>query len=353
MVGRVGVSRSLWKSLWKGTHMPTFRRVIHAAATALLLVCPATSTAQTYRVVERHPLPGDGEWDYITVDSASRRVYASHGNRVEVLDADSGRLVGEILDTPGVHGVALAPEFRRGFSSNGGDGSVTIFDIGTLEAVKKVRVNRPDAILYDSFSKRVFPWSEVTTVVDAKTGAILGDLGLGGQPEAAISDGTGTVYVNLADKSVIAVVDTLALRVSKSYPVDRCSSPHSLAYDAINQRLLVGCLDGLVVLDAKSGNVVGRSLICSGVDAGAFDSDSKLLFESCSEGVVSVLHQITPDFYELVDTVKTQLWARTLTLDSRTKKLYLPTAEFELVPNTTRHEFRVKPGSFTVLVVAP
>src|SRR5262249_41275476 len=275
---------------------------------------------------------GDGGWDYITLDSVARRLYVSHGTRLEVLDADSGKVVGQISDTPGVHGAAIARELKRGFASNGGDASLTIFDIETLKSIKKVSVKRPDFILYDPFTKRVFPMNAKTTVLDAQTEEKVGEVDLGGDPEAAVSDGKGTMYVNLADKKMVAVVDPQALKVTKTYSMDHCTSPHSLSYDAKAQRLFVGCRDGLTVLDATTGKVVGRSLICSGVDAGAYDPESKLIFESCAEGVISVVHQVTPDYYELVDTVKTQLWAKTMAFDPKTKRIFLPTAQIETVP---------------------
>jgi WD40 repeat protein len=317
----------------------------------------AGQQTMNYHLSKDFPVNGEGSWDYISVDSGAKRVYVSHGKQVEVLDEDSGKSLGVIPDTPGVHGIAVAPELRRGFVSNGVDSSVTIFDLDTLKTIKKVTVNDPDFILYDPFSKRVFPMSEKITVLDATTGETAGEVDLGGDPESAVSDGKGTAYVNLADKGAIAVVDVQALKVTKEYPIDQCLSPHSLAYDANSQRLFVGCRDSsLAVVDASTGKVVAHQQTCSGVDAGGFDPDSKLIFISCSEGVISVIHEVSPDFYELVDTVKTQLWARTMALDPITKKIYLPTADIETVPNADpKKPFvrKMRPGSFRVLVVAP
>jgi hypothetical protein len=316
----------------------------------------ADSIPLPYHVVQRYSVPGDGGWDYISIDSEARRLYVSHGTRLEVLDADTGKVVGQIADTPGIHGAAIAPELKRGFTSNGRDKSVTVFDSETLEPIKKTKVNGTDFILYDPFSKRVFPLAEKVTVLDAKTGDKVGEVDLGGDPEAGVSDGKGTVYVNLADKKALAVVDPKALTVTKTYPIEDCTSPHSLSYDVANQRLFVGCRDGLAVLDATNGKVVARSIICSGVDASAYDPENKLIFESCGEGVISIIRQLSPDFYELVDTVKTAMWARTMAFDVKTKRVFLPTAEFETVPNTdpkspSPFKSQMKPGSFTVLVV--
>jgi hypothetical protein len=314
------------------------------------------SVSPSYQVLQKLAIPGDGGWDYISIDSEARRLYVSHDTQLEVLDADTGRRVGQVLETPGVHGVAIASELRLGFTSNGRDSSVTIFDIVTLRTIKKVAVNRPDFILYDSFTKRVFPMNEKITVLDAINGDKLGEVDLGGDPEAAVSDGKGKVYVNLADKKAVAVVDAKTLKVTITYPVDHCTSPHSLSYDAKSQRLFVGCRDGLAVLDATNGRVVGRSLICSGVDAGGFDSENKLIFESCGEGVISVIRQVSPDYYELIDTVKTQLYAKTMAFDPKTKRIFLPTAEFEIVPDSdpkseARVKSQMKSGSFIMLVV--
>jgi DNA-binding beta-propeller fold protein YncE len=314
---------------------------------------PASHTG--YRVVGRYPVGGEGGWDYISIDSDARRLYVSHGAQLEVLDADSGKIVGKIADTPGVHGAAIAPEFHRGFTSNGRDKSLTIFDTKTLATIGKVPLESgTDFILYDSFSKRVFPINEKITVIDAGSGKVAGTVDLGGDPEEAVSDGKGTVYVNLADKEAVAVVDPKTLTVTKTYPIEHCTSPHSLSFDAVNQRLFVGCKDGFAALDATTGKVVGRSLMCSGVDAGGFDSDNKWIFESCGEGVISVIRETTPDYYELIETVPTQLFARTMVFDPKTKNIYLLTAEFETALNTDSAKSpqrKMRPRSFTVLVV--
>jgi hypothetical protein len=328
--------------------------VIVVLVVIVVLAQVPSTPSPAYRLTHHYSIPGEGSWDYISVDSGARRVYVSHSAQLQVLDADSGRLVGQIPDTPGVHGAAIAPELKRGFTSNGQDSSVTIFDTDTLKSLKKVSVNRPDFVLYEPFTKRVFPMNEKTTVLNAKTGDAVGEVDLGGAPEAGVSDENGTVYVNLVDKNAVAVVDPQSLKVRTVY--SSCTSPHSLSYDAVNARLFVGCRDGLAVLDAKTGKVVGRSLMCSGVDGGAFDPVNKLIFESCSEGVISIIRQVSPDYYMLIDTVKTELWARTMTLDAKTKRIYLPTADFETIPTSDPQnplQRRIKQGSFRVLVVEP
>lgn len=235
-----------------------------------------------------------------------------------MLDADSGKVVGKIADTPGVHGAAIAAEFHRGFTSNGRDKTVTIFDTKTLSTIGKVPLSSDtDFILYDPFSKRVFPINEKITVMDAQTGKVAGTVDLGADPEAAVSDGRSTVYINLADKQAVAVVDSKAPVVTKTYAIEKCT-------------------------------------MCSGVDAGGFDPDKNWIFESCAEGVISVIRETTPDYYELIETVPTQLFARTMAFDPKTKNIYLLTAEFETISTkdpAKPFERKIKPGSFCVVVV--
>jgi len=317
----------------------------------------AQSPVPKYELTRQYQIGGKGGWDYISIDGEARRLYVSHGTQLEVLDADTGKSVGQIVGTPGVHGAAIASGLKLGFTSNGGDSSVTIFDTATLRVVKKVPVNEPDFILYDSFTKRVFPMNEKITVLDATNGEKVGEVDLVGDPEAAASDGKGTIYVNLADKGAIAVVNAQSLKVTRTYPIEDCKSPHSMAFDPDSERLFVGCRDGsLAVVAAQDGKIVSRSLMCSGVDAGAFDEANKLVFESCGEGVISVIKEVVPGDYELVETIKTELFARTMALDPKTKKIFLPKADVETVATgDPKHPYKrqVKPDSFRVLVVGP
>jgi DNA-binding beta-propeller fold protein YncE len=335
-------------------------RLILVAATLFLGIGAARARSDSqpvsYRLVQKFSISGDGGYDYISIDSLARRLYVSHGAQLQVIDADTGKQIGAIPDKPGVHGAAIAHELKRGFISGGDEKSITIFDIETLKTIKTVPVSGTDFILYDPFSERVFPMAEKVTVLDGRSGDKVGELDLGGEPEAAVSDGKGTVYVNLEDKKAVAVVDAKGLSVVKTYPIDKCTAPQSISYDAANQRLFVGCRDGLVVLDSATGKAVGKSLVCSGVDASAFDPESKLIFESCNEGVISVIRQFMPDrYYLLIATVPTQIGAKTMAFDPKTKNIYLPTAEIEAIPSSDPHkppDIRIKPGSFVVLVLA-
>jgi hypothetical protein len=319
---------------------------------------PTLAASSQYHLATTYPIAGEGNWDYLSVDSASHRLYVSHGMRLDVLDTQTGKVVGQIPDTPGVHGAAIASDLQRGFTSNGGDSSVTVFDTKTLKTLRNVKVSGTDFILYDPFTQRVFPLHETVTVLDARSADPVGELNLGGDPEAGVSDENGRLYVNLQDKDAIAVVDARTLQVTRTYPLERCSAPHSLSFDGQRQRLFVGCRDAFVAVDAASGRIVGRTIICGGVDASGYDPQTGLIFESCIEGVISVIRQVSPDFYDLVDTVKTQLYAKTMTIDATTRKLYLPTADFDLVANSnpkapSAYQRKQKAGSFRVLVVQP
>jgi len=326
-----------------------------SAAVAQSSSAAPIKTDTGYKVAKTFAVPGEGGWDYIAVDGDARRVYVSYGDLIQVLHADSGKLLGQV-PAPGAHGVALAPDLGRGFTSNGKDKSVTVFDIKTLAVIKTVKLEGgTDAILYDPFTKRVFPMSEKITAIDAQSGDVAGTVDLGGDPEAAVSDGKGTVYVNLADKGTVALVDSKELKVTKTYPMEHCTSPHSLSFDEATERLFVGCREGLVVVDASTGKVVTSSLMCTGVDSGGFDPESKLVFASCSEGVVTVMREFTPDNVRIIETIPTKLWAKTMAFDPKTKNIYLPTADFEFFPDADPKkppQRRWKLGSFQVLVVS-
>jgi hypothetical protein len=319
----------------------------------------AASAYTAYRPGAHFDIGGEGGWDYASVDSEDRRLYVSHYKQLEVLDADTGRIVGIVSGTQGVHGAAIAHDLGRGFTSNGQDNSVSIFDLSSLKVIRKVPVNRPDFILYDSFSHRVFPLNEKTTVLDATTGDTVGQVDLGGEPEAAVADGKGTVYVNLVNVGAIAVIDAKSLKVTRRYSIrESCVAPKSLSLDLTNRRLLVGCSNGFRVVDADSGRIVGSSTMCGGVDGGAFDPQSRLVFESCAEGVVSVIRQVTPDVYELAQTVGTQLFAKTMAFDSKTRRIYLPVADLEWPDNSedarkSTVRSRLVPATFRILVLEP
>src|SRR5271169_3664281 len=299
----------------------------------LLLATVAAAADPGYHLINTYKLGGEGGWDYITLDSSSRRLYISRATHVIVIDADSGKPVGDIPDTPGVHGIALAPELGRGFISNGREGTVTIFDIETLKLITKVKVgDNPDAILYDPATKRVFTFngrSQDSTAIDAAKGTVLGTIKLEGKPEFAVSDGKGEIFVNIEDKSQLDAIDPAKLEVKSRWPLAPCEEPSGLSIDRKNRRLFAGCDNKMMaVVDADSGKVIATPAIGEGVDATAFDPGTGLAFASCGEGVLTVVKEESPDKFSVAENVPTQRGARTLALDSKPHNVFVVTAQF-------------------------
>src|SRR5689334_9850193 len=294
-----------------------------------------------YHVIKTYKLGGEGGWDYLTVDASTRRFYISRGTHVIVLDLDSGKNVGDIPDTPGVHGIALAPDLGRGFTSNGREGTVTIFDINTLKPIgEKVKVGEnPDAILYDPATKRVFTFnghSQDATAIDAASGKVLGTIKLDGKPEFAASDAKGTVFVNIEDKSELVAIDPTKLEVKAKWPLAPCTEPSGLAIDRKNRRLFVGCDNKMMaVVDADSGKVLATPAIGEGVDATAFDPETGLAFASCGEGELTVVKEESADKFSVAENVPTQPRARTMALDTKTHNVFTVTAKFGETPAAT------------------
>jgi YVTN family beta-propeller protein len=285
-----------------------------------------------YSVTKKIPIAGQGSFDYLTVDEVGRRLYVSHGTQVEVLDVDAGSVVGNIPNTLGVHGIAIATEFGRGFVSNGQSSTVTIFDLKTLEPISNVPTGKkPDAIIYDPATKRVFAFnggSDSATAIDAATGKVAGTVDLKGGPEFAAADGQGFVYNNLEDESVVVKIDANKLTVERRWPTAPCASPSSMAIDRTNHRLFLGCRSKVMaVMNADTGQLITTLPIGDHVDATAFDPETKLIFNSNGEGSVTVIHQDGADKYSAVETVKTLPRAKTMALDPKTHQLFLSTAE--------------------------
>jgi YVTN family beta-propeller protein len=288
--------------------------------------------ADNYQVTKKIPIPGQGSWDYLAVDEGARRLYVSHGTQVEVLDVDSGAIVGKIENTQGVHGIAIAPDIGHGFVSDGQSSTVTIFDLKTLKAIAEVPTGKkPDAIIYDPATSRVFAFnggSNSATVIEAKEGKVAGTIDLGGGPEFAAADGNGYVYNNLEDESLVLKINSRTLKVERRWPTAPCASPSSMAMDRANRRLFLGCRSKVMaVMNADTGQVITTVPIGDHVDATAFDAETKLIFNSNGEGTVTVIRQESPDKYSIVETVKTLPRAKTSALDPKTHQLFLSTAE--------------------------
>jgi DNA-binding beta-propeller fold protein YncE len=319
------------------------------------------AAGQDLRVTKTYKLGGEGGWDYLTVDPDSHHLFISRSTHVMVIDADSGKSVGDIPDTPGVHGIALAEDLGRGFTSNGREGTVSIFDLKTLKLINKVQAvgDNPDAILFDPATKRVFTFngrSGNSTAIDAASGNIVGKIELGGKPEFGVSTGKGELFVNIEDKSELVALDPKELKVKSRWPLAPCESPSGLAIDKNNRRLFVGCDNKMMaVVNADTGKVITTLPIGDGVDADRFDPDSKLAFASCGEGVLTVVKEDSPNQFSVVQNVKTKRGARTMELDPKTHKIYLVTANFGPPPAATADQPHPRPSilpdTFEVLVV--
>jgi DNA-binding beta-propeller fold protein YncE len=310
-----------------------------------------------YHVAKTIAVGGDEGWDYIAVDSDARRLYVSHGTRVVVLDADSSAVTGEIPDTQGVHGIAIASDLGRGFTSNGRANTVTIFDLKTLKSLGTVKAGtNPDAIVYDAVTKRVFTMngqSHDATAIDAAGGTVVGTLALGGKPEFAVSDGRGSIFVNIEDKSELVELDPQKLAVLHRWPLAPCQEPSGLAMDRKNRRLFAGCDNKMMaVINADTGKVIATPAIGEGVDANGFDPATMFAFASTGEGTLTVVHEDSPDKFTIVDNVPTKRSARTMGLDLKTHNIYLPAADFD-APAPGLRRGKMKPGSFVLLVVSP
>jgi DNA-binding beta-propeller fold protein YncE len=323
-------------------------------------LAPSPAASSGYRVIDTLRLGGDGGWDYLTFDPASRRLFVSHGTHVMVVDADTKVAVGDIPDTPGVHGIAIASDLGRGFISNGRGATATIFDLKTLGRIGEVKTGEnPDAILYDRASGRVFTFngrSGDATAFDAAHGTVTGTIPLGGKPEFAVADGKGRVYVNIEDKSEIVALDAKALQVKSRWPLEPCEEPSGLAFDSEHGRLFTVCRNRLMaVVDATTGRVVTTLPIGSGVDGVAYDPATGLVFASNGEGTLTLVHEDSPDSFRVVENVPTQAGARTLALDPKTHRIFLSTAQLGPRPAPTAEVPRprpsIVPGSFVVLVV--
>ena len=336
--------------------MLTIKATLVIMAAAILFM----QSSSGYKVETRYAVPGNGGFDYLIIDSATRRLYLSHGTEVNVVDADNGKLIGTIEDTPGVHGIALASEFKHGFTSNGRENKVSMFDLVSLRLIKKIDVGKgPDGIYYDSETKRIFTnnhGSHDVTAIDAKTGDVLGTIKVEADGEQAVI-ANGMVYLNGEDTNDVIVFDPKSLEVKKRFPIGIARTPTGLAYDAKTKRLFIGTRNEpkMVVMDASSGKVINSWTIGRGVDYAFFDPQSKQAFFSCGEGVLNIFREKSADDYEDAGAVKTQPSAKTMAFDPKTRKVFLTAAEYLENPPATpggRPQRSIKPGSFVVLVVS-
>jgi len=320
----------------------------------LALAAPKTTHAQTYVLDKTIALPGDAGWDYLSIDKVNSKLYVSHGNSVNVVDTKTDQPAGVIANLQGIHGIAIDNKANRGFISDGRANAVVAFDLTTLATLATIPVTAtgPDCIIYDPYSDRVFSFngeSNNSSVVDPNALKQVGTVDLGGGPEFAASDGNGKIYNNLEDKNSLDVIDVKTLKVVANYPLAPGGGPTGLAMDIANGRTFSGCREnkGMTVINVSTGRVVTTLPIGAGVDAVAFDPETKLIFCSCGDGTVTIIKELTPDSYSVIQTLQTQAGARTMALDLKTHKIYLSVAE--RVAGTRKS----LPGTFKLLVYKP
>ncbi len=331
----------------------------------MMLLCVIAASAQSgsssgYHVIKQINAGGEGGWDYLTMDSDTHRLYVSRGSHVMVIDVDAGKVVGDLTGTAGVHGIALASEYGKGFTSNGRSDSVTIFDLKTLKVLGEAKTGKnPDAIIYDPSSHRVFVFnggSQNATAIDARSGEVAGTIALGGRPEFVAADERGHVYVNLEDKSEVVALDSKKLAVEAHWPLAPGEEPSGMAMDRKHRRLFIGCRNKMmVVMNADTGRVVTTVTVGNGVDANAFDPETNFAFSSNGDGTLTVVHEDSPDKFSVTENVTTQKGSRTMALDAKTHKVYLAAAQYGATPAATAERPRPRPsmvpGSFSILVL--
>jgi YVTN family beta-propeller protein len=327
-----------------------------------LLGLNGQNSAGGYKIVQRIQLEGDGFWDYLNADDATGMLYVSHGKMVHVVDMKTGKSVATITDVNGVHGIAIAPEFNKGFISNGADNNVTVFNTKDFSVIEKVDVTgkNPDAILYEPLTKTIITWngrSSNATVIDAKTDKVIQTIDLAGKPEAVVSDGKGKVFVNIEDKSEVSMINVKTWKVEQSWSISPGEEPSGLALDNENHRLFSATDKLMVVLDAETGKVITTLPTGGRVDGAGFDPGLKRAYSSCGEGELTVVQEENANSFKVLANVPIQPGARTISVSAKTHRIYLPTAEFGPTPKKTADNPRprpaLKPGTFTVLVVEP
>ena len=313
-----------------------------------------------YRLVHEIPAGGEGGWDYLSIDASARRLYVPHGGLIVVVDLDQAAVAGEIADTPGVHGFALAPELHRGFSSNGREAKVSVVDLKALQTLVKVPTGEnPDAILYEPGRREVYSFNgrgNSATVFETASNTVTATIALPGKPEFGAADPeAGRVYVNIEDANEVVALNTRTHQIVGTWPTAPGEEPAGMALDVARHRLFIGCHNRLLVMmDSTNGKVLATAPIGQGVDANVFDPGTRLVFSSCGDGSVTVAREDRPETLTVVQTLATERGARTMTLDPQTHRIYLPSARFEPqpepAPGAPRTRPKIIPGSFKILV---
>jgi len=337
------------------------KRLLFTAVSLFLSVLCFSQSSGQYKVVDRIHLDGDKGWDYIAVDDSTNRLYVSHGDMVQVVDLNNGnKIIGTISGLNGVHGIAIAQEFNKGFITSGKDTSVVVFDLSTFGTLAKIKVSPgPDAIVYDKFSKKVFSFngkSKSSTVIDAKTNAVVGTIDLPGKPEFCVADGLGKIYDNLEDKNMICVINTTTMKVENSWSIAPADGPSGLAIDTKTRRLFSVCDKTMVIVDADKGTILKTLPIGDRVDAAGFDYNLNRAYSSNGDGTLTVVQENAGDDFKVIDNVATEKGARTCCVNSKTHHIYLPDAKFNPAPAAAEGDKPKKPSiipdSFIILDVA-
>ena len=345
------------------TGMPSFVLLLAIPLAPFRSVGAQTVTVPTaYHVTRDIKLGGEGRWDYVTLDSVEHRLFIARQNRVMVVNPVTGELLGEVPGLNGAHGTAMAYAAGHGFATSGRDSSVIMFDLHSLKVLARIKAaDDADAVLYDPASKRIFTFNgdaNSSTVIDPRSGKVIGSIDLGGKPEFGVSGGTGRLYVNVEDKGEVAELDPVGLRVVRRWPLEGCEEPTGLAMDRAHGLLFSVCHSKVMVIsDVRRGRRVAAVPIGSGVDGAAFDPSTGLAFASNGDGTITVVHEDSPRTFHVVATAATRRGARTMTLDPRTHRLYTVTADFGETPTPTESDPHPRPtlvpGTFSLLELDP
>jgi DNA-binding beta-propeller fold protein YncE len=332
--------------------MRTLALILITAGMTTLFAQPST----TYRVTHTYLLGGDGSWDYVVPDPPNHRVFLARQTRVMVVDTDNGTLLGEVTGINGAHGTAVAQSTGHGFATSGNDQSVVMFDLKTYKVLSRIpAAEDADAIVYDSVSNRVFTLNgdaHSSTVIDPREGKLITNLPLGGKPEYGAAAGDGKVYANLTDTAEVVEIDGKTATVSRRWPTTGCQAPVSMAIDPAHHRLFSGCRSGVMAIsDYAAGKVVATVPIGTGVDGAGFDPASGNVFASNADGTLTVIHQDSPDKYNVLETVTTPQASRNMGVDQTTHRIFLVAAKFGPPPATGRGRPAVLPGTFSLLTI--
>jgi DNA-binding beta-propeller fold protein YncE len=326
-------------------------------------LCNSQDDKSAYKIADKIHLDGDGGWDYLVVDDSTSRLYVSHSTVVQVVDLKKNKVIATIPDTKGVHGIALAEDLNKGYISNGKDTSVTVFDLKKLKTITKIKVtgNNPDAILYDPFSHRVFTFngkSSNSTVIDANSDKVIETINLPGKPEFSVTNLKGKIYVNIESKSQVCQINAMTLKIEKTWSVLPGKEPSGMAIDIEDHQLFIVCSNALMgILDVRGSKIMSDIKIGYGVDGVVYDPELKRIYTSNGDGTMTVVQKENKTTFKVLENFPTQKGARTIALNPKTHRLYLPVAEYDAAPPETSENPHPrptpKPGTFTILVIEP